>query len=83
MEVKELQDQLSDIKEKISVIEHDLGERDIGPLVKEPPVREYKQIIKDSEDPGYINRVLFGTAATGLVRIEWVAAKYGMLTPPN
>ena len=83
MEVKELQDQLSDIKEKISVIEHDLGERYIGPLVKEPPVREYKQIIKDSEDPGYINRVLFGTAATGLVRIEWVAAKYGMLTPPN
>jgi len=50
---------------------------------KESPVREYRQIIQDSEDPGYINRILIGTATTGLVRVEWHAARMGAITPAN
>jgi len=47
------------------------------------PVREYRTIVQDSGDPGYVNRVLVGTAVTGLVRVEWVQARYGQLVPPN
>jgi hypothetical protein len=47
------------------------------------PVLQYRTIINDSGDPGYINRLLVGTATTGLVRIEWVAARYGQVIPCN
>jgi hypothetical protein len=47
------------------------------------PDIEYKHIIQDSGDPGYINRVLIGTAATGLVRIEWANARYTVTLPVN
>ncbi len=47
------------------------------------PKLEYRTVIKDSGDPGYINRVLIGTPCTGLVRIEWVMARYGQITPVN
>jgi len=51
--------------------------------MSESPVREYRTIISDSGDPGYVNRVLVGTATTGLVRIEWVQARYGQIIPMN
>lgn len=47
------------------------------------PVRPYRTIVQDSGDPGYVNRVLIGTAVTGLVRIEWVQARYGQIIPCN
>lgn len=47
------------------------------------PVREYRTIIKDSNDPGYVNRLLVATPCTGLVRIEWVQARYGQVIPTN
>jgi len=47
------------------------------------PVREYKTIIQDSNDPGYVNRLLVATPTTGLVRIEWVQARYGQIIPTN
>ena len=47
------------------------------------PVREYKTIVLDSGDPGYVNRLLVGTASTGLVRMEWVAARYSQIIPVN
>jgi hypothetical protein len=47
------------------------------------PVREYRTIINDSNDPGYTNRLLIGTPTTGLVRIEWVTARYGQIIPTN
>ena len=47
------------------------------------PRLEYRTVVKDSGDPGYINRVLIGTPCTGLVRIEWVQARYGQITPVN
>jgi hypothetical protein len=47
------------------------------------PVRPYRTIVNDSGTNKYINRLLIGTATTGLVRIEWVAARYGQIIPPN
>lgn len=46
------------------------------------PVREIRSIVDDSGH-GYTNRVLIGTAVTGLVRIEWVAARYSQIIPMN
>jgi hypothetical protein len=51
--------------------------------MNDSPVREYKQIIDDSGHPGYVNRLLIATPTTGLVRIEWVAARYGQVIPVN
>lgn len=50
---------------------------------KKTPVREIRQIILDSGDPGYVNRIMIGTAVTGLVRIEWVGARYSQIIPVN
>lgn len=50
---------------------------------KKSPVRPYRTIIQDSGDPGYVNRLLIGTPATGLVRIEWVQGRYGQIIPVN
>jgi len=47
------------------------------------PVRDYRTIIRDSGDPGYVNRLLVATPATGLVRMEWVQARYGQIIPTN
>ena len=47
------------------------------------PLRPYRVIVQDSGDPGYTNALLVGTACTGLVRVEWVAARYGQLVPLN
>src|SRR3990167_5056898 len=50
---------------------------------KDSPVRPYHHIIVDSNDPGYINRLLIATPTKGLVRMEWVASRYGQITPVN
>lgn len=50
---------------------------------KNSPVRPYRTIINDSGDPGYVNRLLVGTASTGLVRIEWHQARNGQIIPAN
>jgi hypothetical protein len=47
------------------------------------PTMKYEKVIQDSGDPGYINRVLIGTACTGLLRVEWVGARYAALQPVN
>jgi len=47
------------------------------------PAIEYRTIVQDSGDPGYVNRMLVGTATTGLVRIEWVSARYSQIIPVN
>lgn len=47
------------------------------------PVRAYRTIVDDSGDPGYVNRLMIGTAVTGLVRVEWVGARYGQIIPVN
>ncbi len=43
----------------------------------------YRIRIQDSGDPNYINRILIGTPSTGLVRMEWVQARYGQIIPVN
>ncbi len=47
------------------------------------PVREIRHVILDSGDPGYINRLLLGTASQGTVRIEWHSAVRGLIVPTN
>lgn len=47
------------------------------------PVRDYRVIVQDSNDPGYINRIAVGTPTTGLVRVEWVQARFGQVIPVN
>lgn len=49
----------------------------------ETPVREIRSIVDDSGQASYVNRILIGTAVTGLVRVEWVAARYSQLIPMN
>jgi len=44
---------------------------------------EYRTIIKDSNDPGYVNRLLVATPTIGVVRVEWVQARYGQIIPVN
>ena len=48
-----------------------------------PPIRPLRVIIQDSNDPGYTNNLLVGTACTGLLRVEFVAARYGQAVPLN
>jgi hypothetical protein len=43
----------------------------------------YRTVINDSGDPGYVNRLLVATPVTGIVRIEWVQARYGQIIPIN
>lgn len=47
------------------------------------PVREYRIIVDDSGNPGYINRCFVATPTTGLVRMEWVQGRFGQMIPPN
>ena len=47
------------------------------------PVREYRTVIRDGGDPGYVNRLFIGTPTTGLVRMEWVQGRYGQVVPMN
>jgi len=47
------------------------------------PVLEYRTVLNDSGTSGYMNRLLVATATTGLVRIEWVQARYGQIIPVN
>lgn len=44
---------------------------------------EYRTVVQDSGDPGYVNRLLVATPTTGSVRIEWVNARYGQIIPTN
>jgi hypothetical protein len=52
-------------------------------IIKGKPEIDIRKIVDDSGNPGYVNRVLIGTATTGLVRIEWVGARYSASLPPN
>ncbi len=47
------------------------------------PRLDYRTIVTDSGTNEYVNRILIGTATTGLVRIEWVQARYGQIIPTN
>lgn len=47
------------------------------------PVRPYRQIKMDANDPGYVNRVLVATPTTGNIRMEWALARWGQVIPMN
>lgn len=50
---------------------------------KPTPVSRPRLIVKDSEDPGYTAQLLIGTACTGLLRVEWYAARTNQIIPLN
>ena len=52
-------------------------------MKKKSPVLEYRTILNDSGDPGYVNRLLMGTPVTGLVRVEWHQSRIGQMVPVN
>jgi hypothetical protein len=47
------------------------------------PKFEYQNIIDDSGNPGYVNRIMIGTATVGQVRVEWMGARYTATIPVN
>lgn len=47
------------------------------------PVREYRTVVDKNTGGSYNTRLLIGTPTTGLVRMEWVAARYGAVIPMN
>ena len=54
-----------------------------GPKETKGPIKQIRQIKVDSNDPGYINRILIATPTQGLVRMEWVLARHGQVIPMN
>lgn len=53
------------------------------PAKRKDKAIEYKRILDDSGEQGYTNRLLVATPTLGTVRIEWVTARYGQITPTN
>jgi hypothetical protein len=79
----ELQTEIHELRQELKRLEHKVGARYRGPEIDTSPVQDYRSIVKDSNDPGYVNRLLIATATTGLVRVEWVAGRYGQIVPTN
>ncbi len=55
-------------------------------LNPDSPVQPYykvRNIAVNGNDPGYINRIMVGTATTGNIRIEWALARWGQIIPTN
>ncbi len=46
------------------------------------PVQPYQRLVA-ADGTKYTNRLMIGTATTGLVRIEWVSARYSVTIPMN
>lgn len=44
---------------------------------------DYTIEVNDSGNPHYTSRILIGHPVTGLLRVEWVQARYGQLVPMN
>lgn len=47
------------------------------------PVKPYRTIIDTNDGGQYVNRLMVGTPTTGLIRMEWAAARYGQIIPMN
>lgn len=82
MKSEDLRKELETLRHQLSILEQKAGLYE-GPVIKYPPVRPYRNIVKSSADPGYTNRILVGTATTGVVRMEWVSGRYGQIIPCN
>lgn len=57
--------------------------RKAGRPRKTKEVLEYSSKVVDSGVTTYQNRLLVGTPTTGLIRMEWAAARYGQAIPAN
>lgn len=50
---------------------------------EDPSVAHYTNKVLDSGVKTYSNRLLVATPTTGIIRMEWAAARYGMAIPSN
>lgn len=58
----------------------------VGDKNPDNPVGPYYRIQNtavNKNDPGFVNRVMIGTATTGNIRMEWALARYGQIIPTN
>lgn len=58
----------------------------IGDKNPDSPVGPYYKVQNkavNQNDPGFMNRVLVGTATTGNIRMEWALARWGQIIPTN
>jgi len=51
--------------------------------MSDSPVRPYKALVLDSGTSTYMNRLMVGTACTGLLRVEWYSHRTGLIVPCN
>lgn len=47
------------------------------------PSYQIKNVLMNSNDPGYTNRLLVATPTTGLIRMEWALGRWGCTIPTN
>jgi hypothetical protein len=50
---------------------------------QDTPNFDYTVQVNDSGDEQFVNRILIGTATTGLVRVEWMQGRLGQIIPCN
>lgn len=82
-QANDFQEELGTFRRQLDRLEQMVGERYKGPVIPDPPVRPYRVVVQDSQDPGYVNKILVATPTTGLVRIEWVMGRFGQIIPVN
>lgn len=47
------------------------------------PVRPYQIMVDENTNGAFVNRLLIGTATTGLIRMDWAQARFGQIIPMN
>lgn len=47
------------------------------------PYYQIQNLIDNKKDPGFVNRIMIGTATTGNIRMEWSLARHGQIVPTN
>lgn len=47
------------------------------------PYYKIRNLAANKNDPGFINRIMVGTATTGNIRMEWALARWGQIIPTN
>ena len=74
---------IADLRNQIDALEHLYQKRYYGPKVAHSPIRQPVHVTLDSGTDSYLSKMLVGTATTGTVRFEWIAARDNLLVPPN
>lgn len=68
--------------EKDGLIYEQIGDK-VNPGSPVGPYYKIRNIAINKNDPGFVNRVMVGTATTGNIRMEWALARWGQIIPTN